>query len=622
VPRHPFRIYVYARISSSITEDHYTAHLYSARLSLYLYCQLTSEHFAPDPNIQSPQDNITMAPRTVHTIGGRYKSIKAVEDAPFAEFISVRETGLKFNVVHPVPVAYLRDLNSRERAAVHKHITAELFSNSYKDVEFVKAVEETLTLLETVQQDMDHDRSSTADLTTTDATSNRTYHTAREHQESRGKHSSMHVEADTNVMSGSRSGALERSRNIDKWKSTVPPGYPPPSVSTPSSVFQSKSGSRSRSSSSSKMRKPSRHTDFLKDAKLDEKTRVIVVEHSAASRELALQEEHLASLESLALTVTSSAARRDLYGAIRKARGAVEKVRVLERKCKGALSDSRALVVDALELADDLWETSEADAEDASTISSPTTGKSSTTVSSRTTGSSPTQRSISTAPSEPESLVPARFPSASEVVSLRQELQKIDDELSESMRTLNGVITRSHCREGVIESIDRARACLDKVHIRGERYSGLDDEKIRKFGFATLAIARTRHEKAMRVLDAAKREQLPLDGPKQAKGSGGTRDTERQEPLREVEEFDRMVHRFSQFECGDSEELLRQQQEVLYQVAHYRAAEAYNRRRQMGNSLYDQFLQAGAPDAHGGPRSSSSDLPPFPFIDPSQFWDV
>ncbi|KAI4657522.1 uncharacterized protein J4E79_007597 [Alternaria viburni] len=330
------------------------------------------------------------------------------------------------------------------------------------------------------------------------------------------------------------------------------------------------------------MRKPSRHTDFLKDAKLDEKTRVLVVEHSAASRELALQEEHLASLESLALTVNSSAARRNLYGAIRKARSAVEKVRVLERKCKGALSDSRALVVDALELADDLWETSEADAEEASTVSSPTTVHSSTKTSSRTTGSSPTQRSISTAPSEPESLVPARFPSPSEVVSLKRELQEIDDSLSESMRTLNQVITQSRYREGVIESIDRARACLDKVHIRGERYSGLDDEKIRKFGFATLAIARTRHEKAMRVLDAAKQEQLRLDGPTQAKSSGKTRETERQKPSRVEEDFDQMVHRFSQFDCGDSEELLRQQQEVLQQVANYRAAEAYNRRRQMG----------------------------------------
>jgi len=121
-----------------------------------------------------------MAPRTVYTFGGRYKSIAAVEDAPFAEFISVRETGLKLNVVHPVPVAYLRDLNSRERDAVHKHITSQLFSNSYKDVGFIEAAEETLGLLETVQQDMDRDRSTTADLTTTDATSNRTYHTARE----------------------------------------------------------------------------------------------------------------------------------------------------------------------------------------------------------------------------------------------------------------------------------------------------------------------------------------------------------------------------------------------------------------------------------------------------------
>jgi len=563
-----------------------------------------------------------MAPPTVHTIGGRYKSIKAVEDAPFAEFISVRETGLKFNVVHPVPVAYLRDLQSRERAAVHKHITAELFSNSYKDVEFVEAVEETLSLLETVQQDMDHDRSTTADRSTTDVTSNRTYHTAREYKDSRSTHRSMdHSEGESHTTRGVRPKASKHSRDVDAWKKNVPRGHAPPSVSEPSSCLQSRSGSGSQSSSSSRMRKPSRHTDFVMDAKLDEKTRVIVVEHSAASRELALQEEHLASLESLALTVTSSAARRNLYAAIREARNAVEKVRVLERKCKGALSDSRALVVDALELADDLWETSEADAEEPSTVSSPTTVSSRTTDSSQTTGSSPTQRSTSTAPSEQDSLVPARFPSPSEIVSLKRELQEIDDSLSESMRTLNQVITQSRYREGVIESIDRARACLDKVHIRGERYSGLDDEKIRKFGFATLAIARTRHEKAMRVLDAAKQGQLRVDGPTQAKSSGRTRETERQEPLREVEEFDRMVHRFSQFECEDSGELLRQQQEVLCQVAHYRAAEAYRRSRQMDHSLYDQFLQAGAPDAHGRPSSSSSDLPPFPFLDPSQFWD-
>ncbi|KAI4608938.1 hypothetical protein J4E83_008977 [Alternaria metachromatica] len=558
-----------------------------------------------------------MAPRTVYTFGGRYKSIAAVEDAPFAEFISVRETGLKLNVVHPVPVAYLRDLNSRERDAVHKHITSQLFSNSYKAVGFAKAAEETLGLLETVQQDMDHDRSTAADLTTTDATSNRTYHTTREHQESRGKHSSMHVEADTNVMSGSRSGALERSRNIDKWKSTVPPGYPPPSVSTPRSVFQSKSGSRSRSSSTSRMRKPSRHTDFLKDAKLDEKTRIIVVEHSAASRELTLQEEHLASLESLALTVTSSAARRDLYGAIRKARSAVEKVRVLERKCKGALSDSRALVVDALELADDLWETSDAAADEASTVSSPKTISSRTTDSSRTTGTSPTQRSTSTAPSEPESLVPARFASPSEVVSLKQELQKIDDSLSESMRTLNRVITRSSSRAGVIKSIDRARACLDKLHVARERFSGLDDEKIRKFGAATLAIARTRHQEVLRVLDAAKQEQLRLDGPTQAKGSGGTRDTERQQPPRMEEELNQTIHRISELGLADAKELLRQQKDALDQIVPHRVAETHNGHRQMGPSLYDQFLQAGAPEAYGEPTSSVTGLPPSRYLD----WD-
>jgi len=420
-----------------------------------------------------------------------------------------------------------------------------------------------------------------------------------------------HLDGESHTTRGVQPESSKRPRDIDAWKKEVPRGHAPPLVSQPSSCLQSRS-----SSSSSRMRKPSRHTDFLKDAKLDEKTRVLVVEHSAASRELALQEEHLASLESLALTVTSSAARRDLYGAIRKARSAVEKVRVLERKCKGALSDSRALVVDALELADDLWETSEADAEEASTVCSPTT------VSSRTTGSSPTQRSTSTAPSEQDSLVPARFPSASEVVSLKHELQEIDDSLSESMRTLNQVITQSRYREGVIESIDRARACLDKVHIRGERYSGLDYEKIRKFGFATLAIARTRHEKAMRVLDAAKREERRPDGPNQANGSGRARETKREEPLRVEEEFDRTVYHFSQFESMDSGELLRQQQEVLQQVANYRAAEAYNRRRQMGHSLYDQFLQAGAPDVYGESSSSSSDLPPPPFLDMSQFWDA
>jgi len=558
-----------------------------------------------------------MAPRTVHTIGGRYKSNAAVEDAPFGEFISVRETELAFNVVHPIPEAYLRDLHSQERAAVNKHITSQLSNNNYRDSGLVEAVRRTLGTLKTVQQEMDHIPKTSSDSTTTDAPSNRTYHTAREHQESRGKHSSMHVEADTDVVSGSRSGALERSRNIDKWKSTVPPGYPPPSVSTPSSVLQSEGGSGSQSSSSSKMRKPSRHTDFLKDAKLDEKTRVIVVEHSAASHELALQEQHLASLESLALTVTSSAARRDLYGAIRKARSAVEKVRVLERKCKGALSDSRALVVDALELADDLWETSDAAADEASTVSSPTTISSRTIDSSRTTGTSPTQRSTSIAPSEPESLVPARFASPSEVVSLKQELQKIDDSLSESMRTLNRVITRSSNRAGVIKSIDRARACLDKLHVARERFSGLDDEKIRKFGAATLAIARTRHQEVLRVLDAAKQEQLRLDGPTQAKGSGGTRDTERQQPPRTEEELNQTIHRISELELADAKELLRQQKNALDQIVPHRVAEAHNGRRQMGPSLYDQFLQAGAPEAYGEPTSSVTGLPPSRYLD----WD-
>jgi hypothetical protein len=48
-----------------------------------------------------------MAPRTIYTLGGRYKTIDAVEDAPFGEFITVRDTGLIFNVVHPIPEQYI-----------------------------------------------------------------------------------------------------------------------------------------------------------------------------------------------------------------------------------------------------------------------------------------------------------------------------------------------------------------------------------------------------------------------------------------------------------------------------------------------------------------------------------
>ncbi|KAI4943998.1 hypothetical protein J4E91_009146 [Alternaria rosae] len=549
-----------------------------------------------------------MAPRAIYTFGGRYKSINAVEDAPFAEFISVRETGLKFNVVHPIPVAYLRDLDPRERDAVHKYIHSQLFNNSYKDVGFIEAAEETLSLLETVQQDMDRDRSTTVEPTTTDATSDRTYHTARDYQESHSNHRSMvHLKGESHTTRGLRPGASKRSRNIDAWKKNVPRGHAPPSVSQRSSCLPSERASESQSSSPSRMRRPSRHIDFLKDAKLDEKTRVIVVEHSVASHELALQEQHLARLESLALTVTSAAARRDLYAAIRKAHTAIEKVRVLERKCKGALSDSRALVVDALELADDLWETSEADAEEVSTVSCPTTVFSST------------QRSTSTAPSEQESSVPDRFASASEVVSLKKELRKIDDDLSDAMRTLNKVITRSRNREVVNESIDRARACLDKIHIMGERFSGLDDEKIRKFGFATLAIARIRHQEAMRVLDEAKQEEHRLDGPTQAIDSRATRETERQQTSRTEEELDQTIHRISQLEFVDAGELLQQQQDALDQLAQHRFTETCNRRGPTSNSLYDQFLQAGAPEVYGEPTSSPSGLPPPPFQDWGQY---
>jgi hypothetical protein len=45
-------------------------------------------------------------------LGGRYKSIEDLEDAPFGELILVRETGLILNAVYPIPILHLRDLYS------------------------------------------------------------------------------------------------------------------------------------------------------------------------------------------------------------------------------------------------------------------------------------------------------------------------------------------------------------------------------------------------------------------------------------------------------------------------------------------------------------------------------
>jgi hypothetical protein len=118
-------------------------------------------------------------------------------------------------------------------------------------------------------------------------------------------------------------------------------------------------------------------------------------------------------------------------------------VRNLELKCKGALSDSRALVVDALDLANHLWEESEAGNDGASTAS--LLMQRSVTLSSR--GEVPS--------------MPPQYASASEILLLKQELRLIDDELSEKMRTLNDVITRSRLREDVIKHVEHARQCLD-----------------------------------------------------------------------------------------------------------------------------------------------------------------
>jgi hypothetical protein len=518
-----------------------------------------------------------MPPRTVHTLGGRYKSIEAVEDAPFGELISVRETGLILNAVHPIPILHLRDLDPQERAAVHKYVTSQLSSDSYEGVRFVEAVKKTLSLLETIQQDMDHEPKVTADPTINDTTSNRSYKTAVDCRVTGSLVESINnltMESGTTPLS--QVGAPERRSNIDAWERDITPGRAPSSVSPPSWYLQSEDGSVSQPRSPTRLRKPSRHIDFAKDPTLDKKTRVIVVEKGAASHELALQEEHLGRLESLATTV-AVAARRDLTTAIQRARTAIGKVRNLELKCKGALSDSRALVVDALDLADHLWEESEAGNDGA------------------LTASLLTQQSVAPCSPGQVSSMPLQCASVSEILLLEQELRLIDDDLSEKMRTLNDVITRSRLREDVIKQVEHVRQCLDSLHVYGERYSDFDDEKLRLFGFDTLETVQQRHVKALQVLEKAMHEEVRLNRPRRAKASRETRGTKGQEPTREKEEFDQAIRQVTQHDTVNPRERVLQQQEAFPQAAQDRAIDLRDKRRLADDSLFNQFLEAAKP---------------------------
>jgi hypothetical protein len=126
---------------------------------------------------------------------------------------------------------------------------------------------------------MDHEPKVTADPTTSDTTSNRSYETAVDCRVTGSLVESINnltMESGTTPLS--QVGAPERCGNIDAWERDVTPDRAPSSVSPPRWYLQSESGSVSQPPSPTRLRKPSRHIDFAKDPTLDKKTRVIVVE--------------------------------------------------------------------------------------------------------------------------------------------------------------------------------------------------------------------------------------------------------------------------------------------------------------------------------------------------------
>jgi hypothetical protein len=95
------------RLEARTSYDHTSTALFLKR-----FRRLSSEHPWPVPKFNLLEGSIIIAPRTVYTLGGRYKSIEDLEDAPFGELILVRETGLILNAVYPIPILHLRDLYS------------------------------------------------------------------------------------------------------------------------------------------------------------------------------------------------------------------------------------------------------------------------------------------------------------------------------------------------------------------------------------------------------------------------------------------------------------------------------------------------------------------------------
>ncbi|CAO2658186.1 Nn.00g059090.m01.CDS01 [Neocucurbitaria sp. VM-36] len=420
--------------------------------------------------------------RKVHTIGGRYRNVDAVEGAPFGELIYVRSTGLRFNVVHPIPLRYLAELDIEELRAVHAQITRQLSTGGYVDPLFVAAANNSLaTVVQVLHENDYYDGTETA---TTNPSTNATYGTAPEQPQT--PRTSLGIQDTLN------------------WRERVPVGR----AHSESSGFQE--------DYVTPMPSPSRTYEHqvkfeMDPAQTDGRARYIA-ESGTAEHELRDQESMLNHLESQSASCTDSALRCELDYNIRLARLDIREARMEASVSQDALWKVCLQTKKTMDLAED-WSRKNGNRNRSlsptASIATPVLEVLPTLPPKIWPTAAPQQpRQISSpleippiaTPQKPgRTSSPTHAPEDS-TDQIFDQLRDLDTSLKSLADSLSYMITRWSLRERVSNSLNKARDCINPARRDGLRDAQLDPGAVRVVGQAVLKAARLEGEKAECVL--------------------------------------------------------------------------------------------------------------------------
>ena len=456
-----------------------------------------------------------MAPitRIIHTIGGRYKNADAVEDAPLSEFISLRATGLQFNVVHPIPAIYLADLNDDDRSGVHAHITSNLDKGQYEGDRFVTAAKESLETLTKIMHGhdtIDSDGTSTTDTSTTTTSTRADINNAKRNIPGSFEVEELTINTNGMVLEpGGSQTPLRRTRrdsDTSKWLNDVPAGESPPSVKAPSTIGTYHT---CNTRAPSPTRGPQRHRRFTEDPALYENRGQQVIERYTAKRELRDQEEQLDTIESLSASCSSPTLCRSLSLAIGAARLTVAEAQKEVDVSIRTMLNVRKKVAKALSIADDMAPRQA----DQAPLRNYSSSQESTQQTSRI--SIPEQSPVFEPQQPQEAHQQAQHPDPSSKQT-EDALRDLDLDLN-SLEIVLGSIKRAYLRDEVLESIDKARNCMYSVRLFDPREKlgyicgQFDPRLVKEIGKAVLEAALVKREEAESILYAIIAEDTKLD---------------------------------------------------------------------------------------------------------------